>query len=1080
VSRTTAARGPTLAKLTRPKLFDALERPRLHALLDEAVQRPIVWISGPPGAGKSTLVAGYVEASKRPCLWYQIDAADADPGTFQHYMRLAATQLAGKRASALPPYASEPGQDLPRFLRGFCRDLFTVLPPRSIVVLDSIHDAKAGPEHRAAFAQGLEEIPDGINVVVTSRSHPADEFARLIAGRRIARIDAGALRFTSEEAQAMLSGRELARADLERIQRQTDGWGAALVLLREHMSRPGAELEESLGEGRDAVFQYFAGEIFNSAKPDNQRILMLTALPPSITQDDAVELTGNEDASRLLDYLYRRHLFIDRRRGTCTTYHYHALFREFLLEEGKRRLPRQERRAASARAAALLRASGHAAEALALYREAGDFEAMRSVIRATALEWARQGREQTLSDWIEALPATVREADPWLEYWAGRAWIFVQPQRGRPALESAFERFRGADDVRGQALALNTIVTGYYYEWNNFAPLDRWLPEFERLLAEGNVERLDRGSELRARAAYLIALLFRAPERGAIDACAERLDALVDDESDVNVRMMAASTLLNYYNWKARGDRAEALVARIAPVASAPDVTPLMQVWWRTHLCFWHYQNGRYPEAAAVIGEARAIADRYGLQAYLFEIDHAEASALLTQGNYAEAKAKVDGLERRIPPARRMDWAYFHYLKANVEQRLGNSIVAVQAAERALSLALETGLPTMQVPHFIMRLAHNRMCAGDIDGGLRTLDEAIALAGDSHRKSFQQQRTLVEIALDIDAGAIDRARERLADALASYRANRQVVFLRSRPDLAAKLASFALEHGIDAEYVRLLIERNVLKPPSDAAAQWPFALRIHVLGGFELVRHGEPVKFSGKAQQRPLDLLKLLVALGGSGVDSQQLTAALWPEADGAAAKTSFDTTLFRLRKLLDVDNAIALAAGKLSLSPELCWTDVNAFQATVEATERAQTDGPQDAVALAFHAGRLFAAYRGQLLGTEDPSWAAQPRDALRARFVRALMHLGERLERAADWATASDVYRRALETDNLAEPFYRGLMRCLAATGDQAEALNAYRRCRELLSVVLGLKPSAETEALYRRIVGTPAAVPASAIRK
>ena len=55
---------------------------------------------------------------------------------------------------------------------------------------------------------------------------------------------------------------------------------------------------------------------------------------------------------------------------------------------------------------------------------------------------------------------------------------------------------------------------------------------------------------------------------------------------------------------------------------------------------------------------------------------------------------------------------------------------------------------------------------------------------------------------------------------------------------------------------------------------------------------------------------------------------------------------------------------------------------------------------------------------------------------------------------------------------------MRSLAATGDQAEALIAFRRCRELLSIVLGLKPSAETERLYREIAGgdTTAAAPRS----
>jgi len=43
---------------------------------------------------------------------------------------------------------------------------------------------------------------------------------------------------------------------------------------------------------------------------------------------------------------------------------------------------------------------------------------------------------------------------------------------------------------------------------------------------------------------------------------------------------------------------------------------------------------------------------------------------------------------------------------------------------------------------------------------------------------------------------------------------------------------------------------------------------------------------------------------------------------------------------------------------------------------------------------------------------------------------------------------------------------MICLLAVGDHAEALRVYRRCRELLSVVLGVQPTAETQAVYRRV--------------
>ena len=43
---------------------------------------------------------------------------------------------------------------------------------------------------------------------------------------------------------------------------------------------------------------------------------------------------------------------------------------------------------------------------------------------------------------------------------------------------------------------------------------------------------------------------------------------------------------------------------------------------------------------------------------------------------------------------------------------------------------------------------------------------------------------------------------------------------------------------------------------------------------------------------------------------------------------------------------------------------------------------------------------------------------------------------------------------------------MVCLREEGNPAGALTTYRRCRELLSIVLGRTPSAETEAVRQTL--------------
>jgi DNA-binding response OmpR family regulator len=255
----------------------------------------------------------------------------------------------------------------------------------------------------------------------------------------------------------------------------------------------------------------------------------------------------------------------------------------------------------------------------------------------------------------------------------------------------------------------------------------------------------------------------------------------------------------------------------------------------------------------------------------------------------------------------------------------------------------------------------------------------------------------------------------------------------------------------------LRVLRLKAQPTVQTAAGAP--LRICTFGRFSLQVNGEPVTFSRKAQKKPLDLLRALLAHGGVRVEIGGLTELLWPDSEGDAAKATFDSNLYRLRKLIGIDDVLPLAEGKLSLDTAKVSTDLWDFERLVEGIE-AEAASSQRRAQLTKDLMRLYA---GHFLDPESQEpWAIAARDKQRAKFTRAVGLLGASLEQHREWDQAAALYARALELDNLAESIYRRLMICYRQLREPVEALNVYRRCRDMLSIVLNAKPSAETEAV------------------
>jgi DNA-binding SARP family transcriptional activator len=241
------------------------------------------------------------------------------------------------------------------------------------------------------------------------------------------------------------------------------------------------------------------------------------------------------------------------------------------------------------------------------------------------------------------------------------------------------------------------------------------------------------------------------------------------------------------------------------------------------------------------------------------------------------------------------------------------------------------------------------------------------------------------------------------------------------------------------------------------------------LGGFALLHESAPVEFSSKGPGRPMELFKVLLALGGQNVRSDQLADALWPRVDADYAHKSFTTTLHRLRRIFEDDDALTLRETRLSLEPKLVWVDAWALDQLLNELDAALREPrARTEPVLRSLTEEALALYRGPFLPdeSEQPSYIAC-REQIRGKLLRCLTRVARWWEDNGMPDAAVDCYLRCIDADALCEPFYRNLMLCYQRRGDRAEALATYERLRTALSTRLKVMPSQETQAVYTALL-------------
>ena len=1060
-------------KITAPSLpAGIMQRERLFHFLEQCRRKPVVWISGPGGSGKTTLVSSYLEARKLPALWYQVDQRDADPATFFYYLGQAFAQSAPAGHEPLPLLTPEYLPGIRTFTRRYFDLLFRQLPVPFAIVLDNYQDVSSSSPFHELILEGLAAIPEGITVIALSRNEPPPVLTSHDSAQRFGFLGWSELRFSFDEARqfaGLQAECSLETEALSRLYLKTDGWIAGLLLILESLK--GSALDHQLLERLplDKVFGYFADKIFGASDPELQQFLLKTAVAPGITAQMAEQLTGVASSEQILSRLCRNRFFTAKSSPADSAYQYHPLFREFLLARAEQTFPAPELREIRRKAASLLGGAGRTEDAAELLMAAADWDGLTELILNSAPILASEGRSEAVFAWLGSIPEELLEKHPGLLYWKGLCLLLHSPAQSRVCLRNSFDLYRRADDNVGMFLSWSAGAGVSLYD-GEFTPLDQWLS----LLDGMNLEHFafpSRQLEEQVVMSIFNAMAFRQPQHRDISKWRERAIPLVTGNSDLDFRLQSAVHLLVHDMYNGNFGRGSFLLEQAQRIARSGKVTPMTEITLMNAQVIHALLTGSWPLGVTVAVDALRLADETGVHVWDSQLLGNATSCAFSMGDLAAADDLLTGMKSRLDwYPKRLDVGYYHLLRAWQESLRKD----FQAATRHLEVTLESfcsiGFLAIETAGNVF-MAENLRELGEAERAEGYLARAYQLAY-SMKSGFLEMVCLFNsVHLDLDASDEQQAVSLLRKAMALSRAGGYVNFWLWLPASLLRLCLKALEHGIEVEWVREMIRKRSLVPetPPLHLDNWPWPLKIETLGGFELIRDDEPLLLAGKAK-KPLELLKALIAMGGKNVSQERLSDALWPDADGDLAKRSFDTTLHRLRKLLGNDKVLLLQAGRLSIDPRYCWVDAFAFEQQCgelyEAMNRKAPRKDKERLVLCFEKGA--ALYRGSFLpGDADQAWTLSMREQMRSRFLLLLLEAGGHFEALKQWDRAVKWYRKGIEEDLLAEEFHQRLMICYREQGQTAQAVQTYLNFRSVLSTHLGLAPSPKTEEIYRSLV-------------
>ena len=684
-----------------------------------------------------------------------------------------------------------------------------------------------------------------------------------------------------------------------------------------------------------------------------------------------------------------------------------------------------------------------------------------SQLAAAALQLLAQPRRwQTL-----ALPTPTPELaaqQPWTAYWATRLDAALPPGVARAILQQAHERFGATADATGALLSCAAVIETFYVEEGSLQPLDPWIERLQHTLPAAWAS-----PELEAQVmACGLAIILRDQKHPLLADWAERGQQLVRQLQPGPVRVRLATFLVQYHLWRGEFGRTTMVIDAL-PGLDLTGLLPAEALLWHQSVASHARFVADHARGQQEVAAALALARSEGITQHDYALRALGVSLALADHDLNAAREHLAAMKPVLDQMAQDDQTHYWNFSAGLALLSGDGPQAVALARMTLANSLEIGGAYRTAAHRLS-LGQILLAMGQPAAALQELDQASTLARQIDAGLLAFSAGLFRASCLLELGQYDAADAGLRDDLPdAARHDYRTTAGWWLPLRLARVLQQALAADIEPAWCRAFIRRRRLVCPDPHFAAWPWPLKLLGLGELQVLLHDEPLpRGSGKTSQRPLDLLRALLAHAPAPLPVATAVQWIWPDTEAADQRKAFDVALLRLRRLLGDERLLQLEGSRLSLNADWTWTDAGAF---LDLLQRIGSAQHAERAQLLRWGDALLALARGPLLEGDEADWVRAARSRFRQRFVLSIGQLSLRLA-DQDVDAAIHLLERALDADPASESIAVRLVRLHVSQGRRSEAARVLNMCSAMRSLGEGLPLSPETRALALEL-GLPA---------